>query len=100
MVWYVYGNHLIKQLSEWNLLPMHLNDFITITPVLSERQLRLETSALFEFYHTPWQENLTFKSAYVGRFKVDGQNSFILPDLGENLLKNLKNSMRCQLLNF
>ena len=36
-----------KQLSECNLLPMHLNDFITITPVLSERQLRLETSALF-----------------------------------------------------
>lgn len=79
-----------KQLSEWNLLSMHLNDFITITPVLSERQLRLETSALFEFYHTPWQENLTFKSAYAGRFKVDGQNSFILPDLGEKPAEKFK----------
>lgn len=79
-----------KQLSEWNLLSMHLNDFITITPVLSERQLRLETSSLFEFYHTPWQENLTFKSAYAGRFKVDGQNSFILPDLGEKPAEKFK----------
>lgn len=79
-----------KQLSDWNLLAMQLNDFITLTPVLSERQLRLETSALFEFYHTPWQENLTFKTAYIGRFKVDGQNTFILPDLGKEPAKRFK----------
>lgn len=79
-----------KQLSDWNLLAMQLNDFITLTPVLSERQLRLETSALFEFYHTPWQENLTFKTAYIGRFKVDGQNTFILPDLGKEPAERFK----------
>ncbi|WP_304652369.1 IpaB/EvcA family protein [uncultured Ligilactobacillus sp.] len=79
-----------KQLGDWNLLAMQLNDFITLTPVLSERQLRLETSALFEFYHTPWQENLTFKTAYVGRFKVDGQNTFILPDLGKEPAEGFK----------
>lgn len=79
-----------KQLSDWNLLAMQLNDFITLTPVLSKRQLRLETSALFEFYHTPWQENLTFKTAYIGRFKIDGQNTFILPDLGKEPAERFK----------
>lgn len=79
-----------EQLTNWKLLPMNLNDFITLTPILSERQLRLEASRLFEFYHTPWQDNLKFKSAYIGRFKVDRQNSFILPDLGKEHSEEFK----------
>lgn len=68
-----------EQLSAWQLLPMQLNDFITLTPVLSSRQLRLPVNSLFEFYHSPWQENLEFTSAYIGRAKVDQQNTFVLP---------------------
>lgn len=79
-----------EQLVTWHLLSMQLNDFITLTPVLSARQLRLETSALFEFYHTPWQDNLHFKSAYIGRFKVDGQNSFVLPNFEKDQAEKFK----------
>ncbi|MEY8662457.1 IpaB/EvcA family protein [Ligilactobacillus faecis] len=68
-----------EQLHAWQLLPMQLNDFITLTPVLSARQLRLPVNSLFEFYHSPWQENLEFTSAYIGRAKVDQQNTFVLP---------------------
>lgn len=68
-----------EQLAAWQLLPMQLNDFVTLTPVLSARQLRLPVKSLFEFYHSPWQENLEFTSAYIARSKVDHQNTFVLP---------------------
>lgn len=68
------------QLSEWGQAPLGLNDFISLEPVLSERQTRLEISQLFEIYHSSLQDNLHFKPAYIVRYKSDRQNSFVIPE--------------------
>lgn len=68
------------QLESWGLAPLRLNDFISLEPVLSERQTRLEVSQLFEVYHSSLQDNLHFKPAYIVRYKSDRQNSFVLPE--------------------
>lgn len=68
------------QLESWGLAPLGLNDFISLEPVLSERQTRLEVSQLFEVYHSSLQDNLHFKPAYIVRYKSDRQNSFVLPE--------------------
>ena len=58
--------------------PMGLREFMTLSPVLSERQTRLQLNQLFELYHSQLKDNLKFKDAYIGRFKADGQNSFVI----------------------
>lgn len=69
-----------EQLENWGLAPLGLNDFTSLEPVLSERQIRLEISQLFEVYHSSLQDNLHFKPAYIVRYKPDRQNSFVLPE--------------------
>ncbi|GBG94364.1 hypothetical protein LFYK43_08230 [Ligilactobacillus salitolerans] len=69
-----------EQLSAWGQNPLGLNDFISLEPVLSERQTRLFVSQLFEVYHSSLQDNLHFKPAYIVRYKSDRQNSSILPE--------------------
>lgn len=72
-----------QQLEDWGMVPMHLNEFATLSVVLSERQQRLQVKQLFEIVHSPLTENLKFKDAYVGRWKNDGQNSFVIADPGK-----------------
>lgn len=69
-----------EQLQSWGLMKMHLNEFATLTAVLSERQSRLEVQQLFGIYHSTFQDNLHFKDAYIGKFKSDGQNTFIFSE--------------------
>lgn len=68
-----------QQMQDWNLPALHNNEYTTLSPVLSERQLRLEMRQVFEIYHSDMKERGTSKRAYVGLRRSDGQNSFTLP---------------------
>lgn len=72
------------QLSRWNLIGMHLNDFVTLTLVLSQHQQKLEVQQLFTIYHSQLKEKFQHGDGYIGRWKNDGQNSFVLPEPEKN----------------
>lgn len=67
-----------QQMQEWGLPALHNNEYTTLSPVLSARQLRLEMRQVFEIYHSDMKERGTDKRAYVGLRRSDGQNSFTL----------------------
>lgn len=69
-----------ESLKSYGLYEMNLNSYVSLTPVLSERQLRLEVRQIFEIFHTDMKENLQFKTAYIGRTKNDQQNAFVIPE--------------------
>ena len=73
-----------QQLERWGLVSMYLTDFVTLTPVLSDRQLRLEVRQLFTIYHSEWTAKLHHRSGYIGRWKNDEQNSFVIPEPQKN----------------
>ena len=75
------------ELSKLGMVPMNMTEFATLSVVLSERQMRLQVRQLFNIVHSPLDDNLTFKSAYVGQWKNDGQNSFVLADPGKDSAK-------------
>ena len=58
-------------------MKMNLNEFVTLTAVLSERQSRLQIAQVFEIYHSVFQDNTVFKDAYIGRYQGDQQNTYI-----------------------
>ncbi len=68
-----------------NVLTQHgyqatLNDeFATLPPVLSERQLRLAVNQTYEIRHSAMRDRTTKHRAYVAQAKGDGQNAFVLP---------------------
>ena len=64
-----------QQMQEWGLPALHNNEYTTLSPVLSARQLRLEMRQVFEIYHSDMKERGTDKRAYVGLRRSDGQNS-------------------------
>ena len=66
-----------EQLEAWGLMKMNLNEFVTLTAVLSARQSRLQISQVFEIYHSVFQDNTVFKDAYIGRYQGDKQNTFV-----------------------
>lgn len=68
-----------QALTIWQLPAMQLNQFLTITPVLSSRQLKLQLRQLFALYHVDFKENLHNTPAYLGVYRQDDQNSFVLP---------------------
>lgn len=68
-----------QQMQDWKLPALHNNEYTTLSPVLSERQLRLAVRQVFEIYHSDMKERGTDKRAYVGLRRSDGQNSFTLP---------------------
>lgn len=68
-----------QQLKIWQLPSLQLRQFLTLTPVFSQRQMRLQVRQLFAIYHTDWQDNLQFTRAYIGYYQADQQNSFVLP---------------------
>ncbi|KRM00082.1 hypothetical protein [Liquorilactobacillus satsumensis] len=70
---------LDEDLTAWGLAPLNLKQFVTLTLVLSARQTRLQVRQLFEIYHSALHENIHDTTAYLGFYKKDGQNSFVLP---------------------
>ena len=73
-----------KQMQAWQLPELRATEFATLTPVLSERQLRLPLAQVFEIKHTEMKDRNTGETAYVGLNKTDGQNSFVLSVPKEN----------------
>lgn len=67
-----------QQMQDWGLPALHNNEYTTVSPVLSERQLRLEVRQVFEIYHSDMKERGTKKRAYVGLRRSDGQDSFTM----------------------
>lgn len=65
------------QLTDWHLSALHSTEFVTMTSVLSERQLGLKVNQMFEIFHSDMKEVNTGKRGYVGFSKVDDQNSFV-----------------------
>ena len=63
-------------MQEWGLPALHNNEYTTLSPVLSARQLRLEMRQVFEIYHSDMKERGTDKRAYVGLRRSDGQLHF------------------------
>lgn len=73
-----------KCLADLNLVEMHLNDFVTFQLVLSERQQRWAVHQLFDIFRTDLKESATMKNAYVGRYKNNEQDSFVLTAPAKN----------------
>ncbi len=67
-----------NQLKQWELPPLHNSEFTTVTTVLSKRQLNLEVRQLFQIFHSELFEKNTDTRAYVGFYKADEQNSFVI----------------------
>jgi len=67
-----------KQMRAWDLPELNAQEFCTVTPVMSERQMRLKVSQVFEIKHVPYVNRTTKSAAFVGLGKKDGQNSFVL----------------------
>lgn len=79
-----------QQMQEWGLPALHNNEYTTLSPVLSARQLRLEMRQVFEIYHSDMKERGTDKRAYVGLRRSDGQNSFTLSAPAQNAPEEFK----------
>lgn len=69
-----------NSLKSYGLNAMNLNTYVSLTPVFSARQLRLEVRQLFEIFHTEMREKIHFRTAYIGRTKNDQQNCFVIPE--------------------
>ena len=67
-----------EQMRAWQLPPLHNTEFTTVSPVLSERQLRLSVKQVFEIFHSDMQNRESGKRAYVGLRRNDRQNSFVI----------------------
>ena len=67
-----------EQMQQWGLPALHNNEYTTVSPVLSERQLRLEMRQVFEIFHSDMKERGTTKRAYIGLRRSDRQNSFTI----------------------
>lgn len=68
-----------EQMTAWELPKLHNKEFVTLSPVLSERQLRLSVRQVFEIFHSDMKDRKTGKRAYIGVRRNDGQNSFTIP---------------------
>ncbi|MGK4064045.1 IpaB/EvcA family protein [Weissella paramesenteroides] len=67
-----------EQMVAWDLPEIYASEFATLTPVLSERQLRLPLAQVFDIKHMTMKDRHTDKDAYAGLLKASGQNSFVL----------------------
>lgn len=79
-----------EQMVAWNLPEIHADEFATLTPVLSERQLRLPLAQVFDIKHLTMQDRNTGKEAYAGLLKTSGQNSFVLAAPDDDLASFFK----------
>lgn len=67
-----------EQLLEWGLPALHNNEFTTVSPVLSARQLRLKVRQVFEIFHSDMKDRKGKDDVYIGLRRNDHQNSFTL----------------------
>lgn len=65
-------------LTAWGKPTVNAKEYVTLTSVLSERQLALPVSQVFTIYHSEMIDFQTKKTAYVGLGQVDSQNSFVI----------------------
>ncbi|CAK8054522.1 nitrate ABC transporter ATPase [Eupransor demetentiae] len=67
-----------KTLDGWHLPTVNARQYVTLTSVLSERQLKQPVRQLFDIFHTQMYDYRTGQTAFVGLFKNDQQNSFVI----------------------
>ncbi|WP_072152672.1 IpaB/EvcA family protein [Weissella viridescens] len=67
-----------EQMAKMQLPLLNAKEFATLTPVLSERQLRLTVNQIFNIKHVDLLDETTNQTAYIGVTKQDGQNSFAI----------------------
>lgn len=67
-----------QQLLDWGLPALHNNEFTTVSPVLSERQLRLKVRQVFEIFHSDMKDRKNHDDVYIGLRRSDHQNSFTM----------------------
>lgn len=67
-----------EQMKAWQLPPLHNLEFTTVSPVLSERQLRLSVKQVFEIFNSDMKNRESGEPAYVGLRRNDRQNSFVI----------------------
>lgn len=53
---------------------MHYHEFLNVTPVVSDRQLRLSLNQLFQIKHSPYKNRATKKDAFILLSVSDGQS--------------------------
>lgn len=67
-----------QQLLDWGLPALHNNEFTTLNPILSERQLHLQVRQVFEIFHSDMKDRHGHGDIYVGLMRSDRQNSFVM----------------------
>ncbi|CAH1853339.1 nitrate ABC transporter ATPase [Convivina intestini] len=67
-----------KALYNWQLPTVNAREYVTLTSVLSKRQLSLPVRQVFDIFHTEMLDFQTKETAYVGLNKGDQQNSFVI----------------------
>ncbi|KRN27152.1 IpaB/EvcA family protein [Liquorilactobacillus mali] len=65
-------------LDELGLMGMNLREFVTLTPVVSERQLKLEVRQVFNIKNSQMNDVYQDKPAYIGLGIYNEQNSFVI----------------------
>lgn len=67
-----------QQMLEWGFPALHNNEFTTLNPILSERQLHLQVRQVFEIFHSDMKDRHGHGDIYVGLMRNDHQNSFVM----------------------
>lgn len=65
-------------LKKWGKPTVNAKEYVTLTSVLSQRQLALPVNQVFTIFHSEMTDFQTKKTAYVGLNKGDEQNSFVI----------------------
>ncbi|GMA69600.1 hypothetical protein GCM10025879_08460 [Leuconostoc litchii] len=65
-------------LVQWGKPTINAKEYVTVTSVLSKRQLELPVNQVFTIFHSEMTDYQTQKTAYVGLSKTDTQNSFVV----------------------
>lgn len=65
-------------LEAWGKPTVNAKEYVTLTSVLSKRQLDLPVSQVFTIFHSEMTDFQTKKTAYVGLSQLDSQNSFVI----------------------
>ncbi|KRL94598.1 hypothetical protein [Limosilactobacillus equigenerosi] len=71
-------NAFDAQMQAWGLPALHNAEYTTLSPALSERQLRLKVKQVFEIFHSEMKNREHKSESYVGFRRNDHQNSFVL----------------------
>ncbi|GAO99253.1 hypothetical protein [Fructobacillus ficulneus] len=67
-----------KALESRDLPTVNATQYVTLTPVLSQRQLDGPVSNFYEIFHSEMVDFQTHEKAYVGLGKQDQQNTFVV----------------------